>query len=65
MSLLYGSGYWAPEYILYGQLSEKADVYSFGVLLMEIVSGSRNMDLTQSDDKNYLPTRVLYHPLWK
>ncbi|XP_022767703.1 putative serine/threonine-protein kinase isoform X2 [Durio zibethinus] len=32
-------GYLAPEYALLGQLTMKADVYSFGVLLLEIVSG--------------------------
>ena len=52
------SGYLAPEYALYGQLSEKADVYSFGVLLLEIVSGTRNKDPSRSEDEVYLPTRV-------
>ena len=32
----------APEYALWGQLTEKADVYSFGVVAMEIVSGKSN-----------------------
>ncbi|KAK4377490.1 hypothetical protein RND71_003786 [Anisodus tanguticus] len=32
-------GYLAPEYALLGQLTKKADVYSFGVLVLEIVSG--------------------------
>ena len=32
----------APEYVVRGRLSEKADVYSFGVLVVEIVSGKRN-----------------------
>ena len=32
----------APEYVLWGQLTEKADVYSFGVVAMEIVSGKSN-----------------------
>ncbi|KAH1238306.1 Cold-responsive protein kinase 1 [Glycine max] len=32
-------GYLAPEYAIRGQLTRKADIYSFGVLLVEIVSG--------------------------
>ncbi|KDP24465.1 hypothetical protein JCGZ_25029 [Jatropha curcas] len=32
-------GYLAPEYALLGQLTKKADVYSFGVLILEIISG--------------------------
>jgi serine/threonine protein kinase len=35
-------GYMAPEYALRGQLTEKADVFSFGVLVLEIVSGRKN-----------------------
>ncbi|KAK1269945.1 Cysteine-rich receptor-like protein kinase 2 [Acorus gramineus] len=34
-------GYMAPEYIIHGQLTEKADVYSFGILVLEIVTGKR------------------------
>ncbi|KAG6506286.1 hypothetical protein ZIOFF_031609 [Zingiber officinale] len=34
-------GYVAPEYALYGQLSEKSDVFSFGVLLLELLSGKK------------------------
>lgn len=32
----------APEYVVRGQLTEKADVYSFGVLVLEIACGARN-----------------------
>lgn len=32
----------APEYLVKGQLTEKADVYSFGFLILEIVSGRKN-----------------------
>lgn len=39
-------GYAAPEYVVNGQLSEKADVYSFGVVVLEVVSGQRNCDLS-------------------
>ncbi|ESW20184.1 hypothetical protein PHAVU_006G187700 [Phaseolus vulgaris] len=33
------AGYLAPEYAIGGQLTKKADIYSFGVLVLEIVSG--------------------------
>jgi serine/threonine protein kinase len=51
-------GYLAPEYATTGQLSEKIDVYSFGVLVLEIVSGRRNLDSKLSMDKVYLPSWV-------
>lgn len=37
-----GSGYLAPEYAIRGKLTRKADIYSFGVLLLEIISGRNN-----------------------
>ncbi|KAL6864753.1 hypothetical protein ACP4OV_015904 [Aristida adscensionis] len=35
-------GYMAPEYIVHGQLTEKADIYSYGVLVLEIITGRKN-----------------------
>nr|KJB67997.1 hypothetical protein B456_010G221100 [Gossypium raimondii] len=35
-------GYMAPEYAMEGLFSVKSDVFSFGVLLLEIISGKRN-----------------------
>ncbi|CAL0310332.1 unnamed protein product [Lupinus luteus] len=34
-------GYVAPEYALYGQLTERSDVFSFGVVLLELLSGKK------------------------
>ncbi|THG17327.1 G-type lectin S-receptor-like serine/threonine-protein kinase SD1-29 [Camellia sinensis] len=38
-------GYMSPEYAMGGLFSEKSDVFAFGVLLLEIVSGMRNTSL--------------------
>ncbi|KAI4335317.1 hypothetical protein L6164_013975 [Bauhinia variegata] len=48
-------GYTAPEYAIRGELSEKADIYSFGVLVLEIISCRKNTDLTLPSEKQYLP----------
>lgn len=32
----------APEYVMHGHLSVKADVFSFGVLILELISGQKN-----------------------
>ena len=43
-----GRGYMAPEYAVLGQLSVKLDVYSLGVLILEIVTGRKNTDMLES-----------------
>nr|XP_009380742.2 PREDICTED: putative serine/threonine-protein kinase isoform X2 [Musa acuminata subsp. malaccensis] len=48
-------GYSAPEYALRGELSEKADIYSFGVLVLEIISCRKNTDLSLPNEMQYLP----------
>ncbi|KAG5568424.1 hypothetical protein H5410_064562 [Solanum commersonii] len=43
------NGYMAPEYAMQGQFSVKSDVYSFGVLVLEIISGQRNICSRKGD----------------
>ncbi|KAF7012353.1 hypothetical protein CFC21_026551 [Triticum aestivum] len=45
------TGYLAPEYAWHGQLTKKADIYSFGVLAIEIVSGKSGSRSLLADDK--------------
>ncbi|CAA0818526.1 Probable LRR receptor-like serine/threonine-protein kinase [Striga hermonthica] len=47
-------GYLAPEYAVLGLLTEKADIFSFGVVALEIVSGRPNSDSSLEDDMIYL-----------
>ncbi|XP_073016128.1 G-type lectin S-receptor-like serine/threonine-protein kinase At4g27290 [Primulina eburnea] len=42
-------GYMSPEYAVDGIFSVKSDVFSFGVLVLEIVSGKRNRGFSHSD----------------
>ncbi|GKE39203.1 G-type lectin S-receptor-like serine/threonine-protein kinase [Tanacetum coccineum] len=47
-------GYMSPEYALVGLFSIKSDVFSFGVLVLEIVSGKRNRGFVHSEHTNNL-----------
>ncbi|KAK2984929.1 hypothetical protein RJ640_005670 [Escallonia rubra] len=44
-------GYVAPEYAMYGQYTMKSDVFSFSVLVLEIISGRKTSNLRQSREK--------------
>jgi hypothetical protein len=43
------NGYMAPEYAMHGQFSVKSDVYSFDVLVLEIITGKKICSFYQSD----------------
>ncbi|AQK40953.1 Putative leucine-rich repeat receptor-like protein kinase family protein [Zea mays] len=47
-------GYLAPEYAMRGHLTEKADVFAFGVLAMETVAGRPNTDNSLEEHRIYL-----------
>ena len=48
----------SPEYAMRGQFSVKSDVFSFGVLVLEIVSGKKNTDFYQSNHADDLLSHV-------
>ncbi|KAL6207026.1 hypothetical protein ACLB2K_024271 [Fragaria x ananassa] len=54
-----GTGYMSPEYAMEGRYSTKSDVFSFGVLLLEIISGKRNTDHNLDS-----PSRNLIGKIW-
>ncbi|KAK9052734.1 hypothetical protein SSX86_029364 [Deinandra increscens subsp. villosa] len=54
-------GYMAPEYVTHGQLTEKVDVYSFGVLILEVVTGMPNRGTQTSEYTHNLVSLVWEH----
>ena len=47
--LFWCSGYMPPEYAMEGMFSIKSDIYSFGVLMLEIVCGRKNNNFYDAD----------------
>ncbi|KAL2605338.1 hypothetical protein AAZV13_09G118800 [Glycine max] len=54
-------GYMSPEYAMFGQFSEKSDVFSFGVMVLEIISGKKNF----SSYESHRITNGLLSYVWK
>ncbi|KAK3219383.1 hypothetical protein Dsin_013353 [Dipteronia sinensis] len=51
-------GYLAPEWITNSPISEKTDVYSYGLVLLEIIGGRRSYDLGDDSEKAHFPSYV-------
>ncbi|XP_076886307.1 cysteine-rich receptor-like protein kinase 44 [Bidens hawaiensis] len=49
-----GIGYMAPEYIVEGYISTKTDVFAFGLLVLETISGQRNYTCYPMTDENFV-----------
>ncbi|XP_074272100.1 G-type lectin S-receptor-like serine/threonine-protein kinase At1g11410 [Silene latifolia] len=56
-------GYMAPEYALEGMISVKSDVFSFGVLMLEVITGRKNSGLYPDNPSINLVGHVW--ELWK
>ncbi|KAJ4785173.1 Leucine-rich repeat transmembrane protein kinase [Rhynchospora pubera] len=52
------TGYLAPEYAWHGQLTKKADIYSFGILILEIITGKSSSRSLLSEDGKLLLERA-------
>ncbi|XP_076950571.1 cysteine-rich receptor-like protein kinase 15 [Bidens hawaiensis] len=47
-------GYMAPEYVMHGNFSVKSDVFSFGVLVLEMITGQKNQCFQNGEMEEYL-----------
>lgn len=54
-------GYMSPEYAMHGHFSAKSDVFSFGVLVLEIISGKKNSTFYQEDGAEDLINHAWKH----
>ena len=49
----------APEYPLYGTITTKYDVYGYGVVILELVSGKKNAGHNYNQELEYLVDEVI------
>jgi len=46
----------SPEYVMFGQFSEKSDIFSFGIMILEIITGKKNIN---SYESYYMPNGLM------
>ncbi|KAJ4733946.1 Protein kinase superfamily protein [Rhynchospora pubera] len=62
-AILGTNGYAAPDYIETGHLTTKSDVFSFGVVLYEIITGRRSLDRNRPKNEQKLLEWVKQYPV--
>ncbi|GLJ41302.1 hypothetical protein SUGI_0854940 [Cryptomeria japonica] len=53
-------GYWSPEYCLNHKLSYKHDIYSFGIVVLEVITGQRHVDDARGSSQFHIPDYLRY-----
>ena len=62
LNLICSSRYLAPEYFMYGRVSYKTDVYAFGIVLLELITGRKPIDTTKPKGQENLVNWVCISP---
>lgn len=62
LMLMLFSGYMAPEYLYRGEISTQSDIYSLGLLIIEITTGEKNCPNNQDGSgRNFIENVRLYY----
>lgn len=59
--ITYEFRYLAPEYASSGKLTDRSDVFSFGVMLLELITGRKPVDTSQPLGEESLVEWVIFH----
>jgi serine/threonine protein kinase len=63
-------GYLSPEYASFGHISTAIDIFSFGIVILEIISGRKNIDFRKPEGQHillqwvHINSLASNHPLW-
>lgn len=59
--LFWSNSYLAPEYFQHGKVSDKTDVYAFGVVLLELITGRKPIESRRGAGEENLVLWVSFH----